>query len=294
MPASACCRGGGSRCCCRSWSVEAAGPPHEPDRRLHHRREALRAGLVTEVVAHADLLPTAHRIARRIAANDHDAVRTLLDSYRRIELTQLAAGYDIEGRTSRDWLARGFAPPRSRDAGGRSSTGAAPRTPLNERNAVLTGDQYKASLDDGRSTYFEGGKVTDLPGHPVLGTVVQNIADGYDWLALKAVDGVSPLSGVPATVEQLREKVELVHTAGMMAHVNYSSLMTLTTAAGRLAESSPQYVERIRAYVDDAQERDIRVTQCITDAKGDRSLPPPGRTTRTPTSAWSTGRPTGS
>ncbi|NVI89068.1 enoyl-CoA hydratase [Actinomadura sp. BRA 177] len=72
--------------------------------------EALRAGLVTEVVAHADLLPTAHRIARRIAANDHDAVRTLLDSYRRIELTQLAAGYDIEGRTSRDWLARGFAP----------------------------------------------------------------------------------------------------------------------------------------------------------------------------------------
>jgi enoyl-CoA hydratase len=72
--------------------------------------EALRAGLVTEVVAHADLLPTAHRIARTIAANDHDAVRTLLDSYRRIELSQLAAGYDIEGRTSPDWLARGFTP----------------------------------------------------------------------------------------------------------------------------------------------------------------------------------------
>jgi 4-hydroxybutyryl-CoA dehydratase/vinylacetyl-CoA-Delta-isomerase len=139
---------------------------------------------------------------------------------------------------------------------------------------VLTGDQYKASLDDGRSTYFEGERLTDLPGHPILGTVVQNIADGYDWLALKAVDGVSPLSGVPATVDQLREKVELVHTAGMMAHVNYTSLMTLTTAAGRLAESSPQYVERIRAYVDDAQRRDIRVTQCITDAKGDRSLQP--------------------
>jgi enoyl-CoA hydratase len=72
--------------------------------------EALRAGLVTEVVAHADLLPTAHRIARTIAANDHDAVRTLLDSSRRIELSQLAAGYDLEGRTSRDWLARGFTP----------------------------------------------------------------------------------------------------------------------------------------------------------------------------------------
>lgn len=72
--------------------------------------EALRAGLVTEVVAHQDLLPTAHRIARTIAANDHDAVRALLDSYRRIELTQISAGYDIEARTSRDWLSRGFDP----------------------------------------------------------------------------------------------------------------------------------------------------------------------------------------
>lgn len=72
--------------------------------------EAFRAGLVTEVVPHRDLLPTAHRIARTIAANDHDAVRTLLDSYRRIELTQISAGYDVEGQTSRDWLARGFTP----------------------------------------------------------------------------------------------------------------------------------------------------------------------------------------
>ncbi|MFG2018847.1 enoyl-CoA hydratase [Actinomadura geliboluensis] len=72
--------------------------------------EALRAGLVTEVVAHGDLLPAAHRVARTIAGNDRDAVRTLLDSYRRIELAEIADGYGIEGRTSRDWLARGFTP----------------------------------------------------------------------------------------------------------------------------------------------------------------------------------------
>jgi 4-hydroxybutyryl-CoA dehydratase/vinylacetyl-CoA-Delta-isomerase len=139
---------------------------------------------------------------------------------------------------------------------------------------MLSGDQYKAGLDDGRSTYFEGEKVTDLPGHPILGTVVQNVADGYDWLALKAVDGVSPVSGIPTNADELREKVELVHDAGMMSHVNYTSLMTLATAAGRLAGTGPQYVERLQAFVADAQERDIRVTQCITDAKGDRSLPP--------------------
>ena len=139
---------------------------------------------------------------------------------------------------------------------------------------MLTGDDYKASLDDGRATYFEGERVHDLPGHPHLGSVVQNVADGYDWLAAQAVDGTSPISGVPTTAEELREKVELVHHAGMIAHVTYSSLMTLSTAAGRLAGTAPRYVERIQAFVARAQEADVRVTQCITDAKGDRSLAP--------------------
>ena len=74
--------------------------------------QALRAGLVTEVVPHADLLPTVHRIAATIAANDAQAARTLLASYRRIEATQTTAAYDIEAETSRAWLARGFDPSR--------------------------------------------------------------------------------------------------------------------------------------------------------------------------------------
>jgi aromatic ring hydroxylase len=34
---------------------------------------------------------------------------------------------------------------------------------------VLTGEQYKDSLDDGRATFFEGERVKDLPGHRLLG-----------------------------------------------------------------------------------------------------------------------------
>ena len=34
---------------------------------------------------------------------------------------------------------------------------------------MLTGEQYKDSLNDGRATYFEGRRVEDLPGHPILG-----------------------------------------------------------------------------------------------------------------------------
>ena len=79
---------------------------------------------------------------------------------------------------------------------------------------------------------------------------------------------------MPTNAEELREKVELVHQSGMMAHVTYTSIMTLATAAGRISETAPQYVEQIHAYIEDAQQRDIRITQCITDAKGDRSRPP--------------------
>ncbi len=158
---------------------------------------------------------------------------------------------------------------------------------------MLTGDEYKASLDDGRSTYFEGEKVTDLAGHPVLGTVVQNVADGYDWLALKAVDGVSPVSGIPTTPDQLREKVELVHTAGMMAHVTYTSLMTLTTAAGRLAETGPR-VRRadpgLRRRRPAARHPDHPVHH-RRQGRPRRSARA-SRTTPTPTSASSTAAPT--
>src|SRR6267142_1540538 len=45
--------------------------------------DALRAGLVTEVVAHDRLLPTARRVAASIVGNNQNAVRALLASYHR-------------------------------------------------------------------------------------------------------------------------------------------------------------------------------------------------------------------
>ncbi len=139
---------------------------------------------------------------------------------------------------------------------------------------MLSGAEYLQSLDDGRVTIFEGQRVTDLPGHPVLGAAVHAVAAGYDWLAANAVDGTSPLAGVPATPDELRAKVDVVHHAGMMAHVTYTSIMTLATAAGRIHEAAPQYIEPIQAFIAEAERRDVRITQCITDAKGDRSRPP--------------------
>jgi enoyl-CoA hydratase len=71
--------------------------------------EALRAGLVTEVVAHEDLLPAARRVAASIVGNDQPGVRTLLRSYRDIEAELVGGGLQVEAATSAAWMA-GFDP----------------------------------------------------------------------------------------------------------------------------------------------------------------------------------------
>jgi 4-hydroxybutyryl-CoA dehydratase / vinylacetyl-CoA-Delta-isomerase len=139
---------------------------------------------------------------------------------------------------------------------------------------MLTGEQYKESLGDGRATYFEGERVDDLVGHPLLGQTVETTAHGYDLHYDPAPDARSPLLAVPQSADDLRELIPLLHHAGMMAHVTSTSIQTLKTAAGRMDGVKPDYIERMGEYIDQAQRNDIRITQCITDAKGNRSKKP--------------------
>ena len=66
--------------------------------------DALRAGLVTEVVAHDELLPSARRVAASIVGNNQRAVRALLDSYHRIDEQQTSAGLWIEATSATQWM----------------------------------------------------------------------------------------------------------------------------------------------------------------------------------------------
>jgi 4-hydroxybutyryl-CoA dehydratase/vinylacetyl-CoA-Delta-isomerase len=139
---------------------------------------------------------------------------------------------------------------------------------------MLTGAQYRESLSDGRLTYFEGERIDDLPGHPLLGQTVDFTAAAYDRYYDPDPEATSPLLAVPRSADDLRSLIPALHDAGMMAHVTSTSIQTLKTAAGRMADARPEYIERMEGYIDEAQRRDVRITQCITDAKGDRSRSP--------------------
>jgi enoyl-CoA hydratase len=66
--------------------------------------DALRAGLVTEVVPHGELLPTARRVAASIVGNNQNAVRALLASYHRIDAAQTDPGLWIEAMSAKQWM----------------------------------------------------------------------------------------------------------------------------------------------------------------------------------------------
>jgi enoyl-CoA hydratase len=66
--------------------------------------DALRAGLVTEVVPHDQLLATARRIAASIVGNNPNAVRALLASYHRIDDASTGQGLTIEAESATQWM----------------------------------------------------------------------------------------------------------------------------------------------------------------------------------------------
>src|SRR5262245_64261222 len=123
---------------------------------------------------------------------------------------------------------------------------------------MLTGMRYRASLDDGRATFFEGERVKDLSGHPILGPAVDAVARCYDRFHSDAPGAQSPLMSVARSAADLKARLPLLHEADLVAHVTYQSIMTLTTAATRVAD--PRYAERVDAYVASIQARRLRVT----------------------------------
>ena len=78
--------------------------------------DALRAGLVTEVVPHEELLVAARGVAASIVGNNQEAVRALLASYHRIDESQTGEGLWLEAAAARQFRPSGDDIAANRDA----------------------------------------------------------------------------------------------------------------------------------------------------------------------------------
>lgn len=139
---------------------------------------------------------------------------------------------------------------------------------------MMTGEQYRGSLRDGRRIYIEGKRVTDVPGEHLFKPGVDWCAAGYDRYYDPTPGAAGPYFFVPRSVDELKGQEERQKKWDLPTISTSQGLLMVLTAASRMKADHPVYAERALAYFDDAKRRDIRLVQCITDAKGDRSLPP--------------------
>jgi 4-hydroxybutyryl-CoA dehydratase/vinylacetyl-CoA-Delta-isomerase len=139
---------------------------------------------------------------------------------------------------------------------------------------MMTGQQYKDSLKDGRKVYFEGRLIEDFADEPVLAVPMSLAAEGYDKYFTAEPGAVNPVISAPRSAEELRNKIPELLQMDLLLNVTYQSIMTLIVASSRIEATAPQFIPRINAYIEKALADDIRITECITDAKGNRSQSP--------------------
>lgn len=139
---------------------------------------------------------------------------------------------------------------------------------------MMTGQQYKDSLKDGRQVYYRGRLIEDFAEEPALGVPMEAVAQGYDKYFSAEPDARNAVITAPRSVDELRNKIPELISMDLLLNTTYQSIMTLVVAASRIETAAPEFIPRINAYIEKAMAEDLRITECITDAKGNRSLAP--------------------
>jgi 4-hydroxybutyryl-CoA dehydratase/vinylacetyl-CoA-Delta-isomerase len=138
---------------------------------------------------------------------------------------------------------------------------------------MMTGEQYLASLRDDRRVFLDGERVGDVTAHPGLGAAARIVARTYDELHVDGPDARNPAFNVPRTIEDLRARCDLLVDHDVTLSLS-AVAMALLSAAPTLAATDPAVGDRVEHWFEDCAARDVRFAELITDAKGDRTLPP--------------------
>ncbi|GAA2153941.1 4-hydroxyphenylacetate 3-hydroxylase N-terminal domain-containing protein [Actinomadura napierensis] len=139
---------------------------------------------------------------------------------------------------------------------------------------MMTGKQYLDSLDDGRQIYLDGQRVDDVAAEPLFEAATRWVASGYDATHRPGDGEAGPYYDIPGSPQDLREQLELLLGWDMVTVTTAQGLLALLTAAARMRGTHPGYARRIEDYFEYCKSRDLRCVQAITDAKGNRKLPP--------------------
>ncbi|MBS1886137.1 MAG: hypothetical protein JSU06_03025 [Actinobacteria bacterium] len=171
-----------------------------------------------------------------------------------------------------------------------SSSDVAVPTAQKAEPFLLTGDEYRASIRDGRQVYYRGERIDDVTVHPVTRGAVSQLAAVYDAqhapetqdiLTYVGEDGkrLSKAWMLPRSPDDLVGRREC---AEWIARQNFGTFgrhldMAPLTQVGALAnigifrEEVPRYADNIAPYIKEAHESNRMIAGCFVDPQGKRA-----------------------
>lgn len=138
---------------------------------------------------------------------------------------------------------------------------------------MMTAEQYRNSLRDGRATYLDGRRIADVTEEPYLSKAIDWICESYRRYHSTAPGAFHPMYNIPRSTEDLKKRLKVLEGSDITTGVS-AVVLALLQVAPELGKSKPVYKERINKFLEHVRANDLRVCEAITDAKGDRSLAP--------------------
>ncbi len=139
--------------------------------------------------------------------------------------------------------------------------------------AMMTGDQYRQSLLDGRKCYIDGELIGDPSAHPLLAQATTNVANTYDRFYDSDPKAFHPMYVIPKIREDLERRMDALGHSDITAGTT-AACVALVEVAPELGKLRPDYRDRIYDFFEFCRERDVRCSEAITDAKGHRKRRP--------------------
>jgi len=166
---------------------------------------------------------------------------------------------------------------------------------------MMNGKEYLQTLTDMKTlVYIDGTAVSDFASHPVMKPAVNALKATYDLAGNPDLDPElhrlivteSDLAGgkisrflkIVKSQEDLLNRMNIQrcmmrYTGGCfggrcVAGAVINALWSVTYDVDKAGGGGTNYHERFKKYITMCQEKDLAVSGNITDAKGDRSLPP--------------------
>ena len=157
---------------------------------------------------------------------------------------------------------------------------------------LMTGEQYRESLRDGREVYIDGERVESVPDHPAFGPIVDVRARIYDMAHEPAFRDVMAFEKdgeafatawrPPRVRDDWRAKRDWVETVmteigGVVTRVGdetVGEMWSLADGKNILAQVDDRWSANIDRHIGDVLRNDVFHVSANTDPKGDRSKAP--------------------